>query len=61
MYNLGFFVALNCCKMIFVGNLRYFVEIFCCDLRAFAWRKNEPKIVSVEKKGHISCMLLPFI
>ena len=29
---------------------------FCRDLRAFAWRKIEPKIVTVEKKGQISCM-----
>ena len=29
---------------------------FCRDLRAFAWRKIEPKIVPVEKKGQISCM-----
>ena len=31
---------------------------FCRDLRAFAWRKTEPKIVPVEKKGQISCMYL---
>ena len=29
---------------------------FCRDLRAFAWRKIERKIVPVEKKGQISCM-----
>ena len=31
---------------------------FCRDLRAFAWRKIEPKIVTVEKKGQISCMIV---
>ena len=31
-------------------------RFFGCDLRALVWRKNEPKIVSVEKKGQISCM-----
>ena len=29
---------------------------FCRDLRDFAWRKIEPKIVLVEKKGQISGM-----
>ena len=30
--------------------------LFCPDLRTFVWRKIAPKIVSVEKKGQISCM-----
>ena len=29
---------------------------FCQDLPIFAWRKIEPKIVPVEKKGQISGM-----
>ena len=45
-------------KSFFFGNLRCFVEIFCRDLRTFVWRKIAPKIVSVEKKGQISCMTL---
>ena len=28
-------------------------NLFCRDLRVFAWRKNEPKIVPVEKKWQI--------
>ena len=31
-------------------------NLFCRDLRAFAWRKIEQKIVPVDKKGQISCM-----
>ena len=38
------------------GDLHYFVAIFCSDLHAFVWRKIEPKNVSVEKNGQISCM-----
>ena len=34
---------------------------FCRDLCAFAWRKIEPKIVTVEKKGQISCMHWPWL
>ena len=34
---------------------------FCRDLRAFAWRKIEPTIVPVEKKGQISCMRNSFL
>ena len=30
--------------------------LFCCDLRAFVWRKVELKIVLVEKKRQISGM-----
>ena len=56
MYNLWCFVALNYYEISFVGNLRCFAEIFCRDLRTFVLRKIAPKIVSVEKKGQISCM-----
>ena len=31
-------------------------NLFCRYLRALAWRKIEPKILSVEKKGQISGM-----
>ena len=31
-------------------------NLFCSDLRAFVWRKFEPKIVRVEKKRQISGM-----
>ena len=31
-------------------------NLFCRDLRALAWRKIGPKILSVEKKGQISGM-----
>ena len=33
-------------------------NLFCSDLRAFVWRKVEPKIVRVEKKRQISGMFL---
>ena len=36
------------------------LRFFCRDLRTFVWRKIQPKIVSVEKKGQISCMSWPF-
>ena len=49
---------------LFCHNLCCFVEklvllpftLFCRNLRVFAWREIEPKIVSVEKKGQISGM-----
>ena len=31
-------------------------NLFCCNLRAFVWRKIYSKIVLVEKKGQISGM-----
>ena len=31
-------------------------NLFCCDLRAFVWRKIEPEIVLVEKIRQISGM-----
>ena len=46
---------LFCRKICFdaISGAKY----FCRDLRAFAWRKIEPKFVSVEKKGQISGMV----
>ena len=49
------FSHILCCSL---GVKEFFLAIyaflsqnlFCRDLRAFAWRKIEPKIVSVEKK-----------
>ena len=35
-------------------------NLFCRDLRAYVWRKIEPKIVPVEKKRQISGMQLTF-
>jgi len=57
----GVFVVHLCCFVTFYAvfwrNFCFLVihavlsrDLFCCDLRAFAWRKIEPKIVSVEKK-----------
>ena len=34
-------------------------NLFCRYLRALAWRKIEPKFLSVEKKGQISGMVPP--
>ena len=53
-----FFVALNCCVISFFGDLRYFVENFLSQFMRFCVEKIKPKIVSVEKKGQISCMSL---
>ena len=57
MYNLGHFVALTCCKISFLAIYAVLSKKNCRNLRAFVWRKVEPKIVSVEKKGQISCMV----
>ena len=40
-----------------VENVCTYVNVILF-LRAFVWRKIEPKIVSVEKKGQISCMVV---
>ena len=40
-----------CCKICFVAIYAVLSRnLFCRDLRAFVWRKIEPKIVPVEKK-----------
>ena len=59
VYNLWYFVALNCWKIRFLAIYAVLSRFFCCDLRAFVWRKIEPKMLSVEKKGQISGMLGP--
>ena len=39
------------CKIWFVTIYAVLSQhLFCCDLRAFVWRKIEPKIVLVERK-----------
>ena len=58
MYNLWRLVALNGSKISFVAIYALLSRIFWCDLCAFVWRKIEPKIVSVEEKGQISCMTI---
>ena len=58
VYNLWCFVTLKCCKIIFLAIYTVLSRIFCRNLGAFVWRKIEPKIVYVEKKGQISCMHL---
>ena len=50
-------ILLFCCKICFVAIYAVLSRnLFCCDLRAFVWRKVEPKIVLVEKKRQISGM-----
>ena len=61
VYNLWYFVALNCWKIRFLAIYAVLSKYFCCDLRAFVWRKIEPKIVSAEKKGQIWCMGGPLV
>ena len=56
MYNLWRFVALNDSKISFVAIYAVLSRIFCCNLRAFVWRKFVQKIVCVEKKRQISGM-----
>ena len=47
---------------LFCRNLCTFVaNLFCRDLRAFVWRKNLPKIASVEKKCQISGMVATLV
>ena len=59
MYNLWCFVSLNCFKIIFFGDLRCFVENFSVAIYALlCGEKIEPKNVSVEKNGQISCVAL---
>ena len=44
-------ITLFCCKICFVSIYAVLSQnLFCRDLRAFAWRKIEPKIIWVEKK-----------
>ena len=50
-------IMLFCCKICFVAIYAVLLRnLFCCDLRAFVWRKVELKIVLVEKKRQISGM-----
>ena len=45
------------CKIWFVTIYAVLSRnLFCCDLRAFVWRKIEPKNVPVEKERQISGM-----
>ena len=48
------FVVFNAHYAVFFKIILQFA--LCRDLRAFAWRKIEPKNVTVEKKGQISCV-----
>ena len=55
------FCCILCC---FIAKFLFYTiyavlsrNLFCRDLRALAWRKIEPKIFSVEKKGQISGMV----
>ena len=52
--NLCCFVSKSVCVAIYAVLSR---NQFCRDLRVFAWRKIQAKIVFVEKKGQISGML----
>ena len=45
---------LFCCKIVIYAVLSRY--LFCRDLRAFAWRKIQPRIAPVEKKLLISGM-----
>ena len=55
------FCRILCCfiaKFLFYAIYAVLSQnLFCRDLRALAWRKIGPKILSVEKKGQISGML----
>ena len=53
------FFCCICCTYLrcFVAKSVLSQNLFCRDLRAFVWRKIEPKIVLVEKKRQISGML----
>ena len=52
-------IMLFCCKICFVAIYAVLSRnLFCRDLRAFVWRKVEPKIMLVEKKRQISGMIL---
>ena len=50
--------TLFCRKICFVAKSVLSQNLFCRDLRAFVWRKIEPKIVLVEKKRQISGMVV---
>ena len=54
------FCRILCCfvaKSLFYASYAVLSQnLFCRYLRALAWRKIEPKILSVEKKGQISGM-----
>ena len=53
---------LFCCKISLLCDLRCFVaKSVCRYLRALAWRKIGPKMLSVEKKGQISGMMTAHI
>ena len=56
--NLCCFVSKSVCVAIYAVLSR---NQFCRDLRVFAWRKIQAKIVFVEKKGQISGMDTPNI
>ena len=44
-------IDLFCCKIFIVAiDAVLSRNLFCCDLRAFVWRKIGPKIVLVERK-----------
>ena len=57
------FCRILCCfiaKFLFYAIYAVLLRnLFCRDLRALAWRKIGPTILSVEKKGQISGMPLP--
>ena len=51
IYGILLHFAMFCCKIIFFASYAVLSRnLFLYDLRAFAWRKIEPKIVPVEKK-----------
>ena len=51
IYGILLLFAMFCCKIIFFASYAVLSRnLFLYDLRAFAWRKIEPKIVPVEKK-----------
>ena len=47
------------CQLEFAAIYAVLLQnLICRNLRAFAWRKIGPKIVSMEKKGQMSGMRL---
>ena len=44
--------------LLFCNLLCFVPNWFCCDLRAFVWRKIESKIVTVEKMTNMRYALM---
>ena len=59
VYNLWRFIALNCCKIIFFGNLRCFVEIFFVKIYALLCaEKLSQKLCLWRKRTNIMYVII---